>query len=143
MYDLLNLKYKDCATTYSQSFTNGVTPTTQCTAWITFAAGLTCTSYSSLRIYGSNDPTGITITDSYVATAIAVALRANTTYSATANGYTWIVGACGGNEITATGTLCTCNTGYTLRPCFSGSNWGGIMGTTCGAATQTLSLDFS
>ncbi|CAF4248459.1 unnamed protein product, partial [Adineta steineri] len=137
------LKYKDCTTTYSQSFINGVTPTTQCTAWITFAAGLTCTSYSSLRIYGSNDPTGLTISDPYVVTAIAVALRANTTYSATSNGYTWIVGACGGNELTATGSLCSCTSGYTLRPCFGGSNWGGIMGTTCGAATQTLSLDFS
>ncbi|CAF0796005.1 unnamed protein product [Adineta steineri] len=141
---LFTILIVDCATTYSQSFTYGTTPTSQCTAWITFAAGLTCTSYSSLRIYGSNDPTGITISDSYVVTAIAVALRANTTYSATSNGYTWIVGVCGsGYEITATGTLCTCNTGYTLRPCFGGSNWGGIMGTTCGAATQTLSLDFS
>ncbi|CAF4171149.1 unnamed protein product, partial [Adineta steineri] len=138
------VKYTNCATTYSQSFTNGVTPTSQCTAWITFAAGLTCTSYSSLRIYGSNDPTGITITDSYVVTAIAVALRANTTYSATSNGYTLIVGVCGsGYEITATGSLCTCTSGYTLRPCFGGSSWGGIMGTTCSAGTQTLSLDFS
>ncbi|CAF0796124.1 unnamed protein product [Adineta steineri] len=140
-----NLKYKDCTTTYSQSFINGVTPTTQCTAWITFAAGLTCTSYSSLRIYGSNDPTGLTISDPYVVTAIAVALRANTTYSATSNGYTWIVGVCGsGYEITATGTLCTCNSGYTIRPCIGGTaNSGGIAGSTCPTGTQTLSLDFS
>ncbi|UJR11667.1 hypothetical protein I4U23_015848 [Adineta vaga] len=68
-----------CARTYSDTFTNLVTPTTQCTAWRVFTTGLTCASYSKIRIYGSNDQTGLTNNDPSVATALAVALRYNTT----------------------------------------------------------------
>ena len=105
-------------------------------------ASLNCSSYSTLRIYGTNDPTGLTITSSVVATAIATALRTNTAYTGTSNGFTWAVGPCGGNpyEITSTGLICTCSTGYTMRPCLGGASWGGINGVTCSGATQTMSL---
>ncbi|CAF1420502.1 unnamed protein product [Adineta ricciae] len=133
-----------CASTYSDVFTNGITPTTaQCTAWREFKNALTCATYSKVRMYGSNDPIGITSTDSSVATALAIALRYNTTITTVLNGVTWRVGACGsGYEISATGTICSCPTGYTIRPCIGSSNWGGINSATCGAATQTMSLYF-
>jgi len=107
---------------------------------------LTCTTYTKLHIYGSKDPTGITLTDSTVVTAIATALRTSTTYTGISNGYTIKVGSCGsgGYEITASGTVCQCNTGYTLRPCNGSPSWGGIYATTtCGAPTQTMSVVFS
>ncbi|CAF0900349.1 unnamed protein product [Adineta steineri] len=134
-----------CSTTYSQTFTSGVTPTDQCTAWRVFTTGLTCSSYSLMQMYGSNDPTGITVTDSSVVTALALALRYNSTFGVTYNGVTWQVGPCSSGTsyvITATGILCNCASGYTMRPCHGDSNWGGMAGTTCGAATQTMSLHF-
>ncbi|CAF1045453.1 unnamed protein product [Adineta steineri] len=133
-----------CSVTYSQTLTYGVAPTTQCTAWSAFATSLTCSSYSLMRMYGSNDPTGITVDSSSVATALALALRYNFTYGTTYNGLTWKVGACGPGsyEISATGTICSCPTGYTIRPCIGSSSWGGINSATCGAATQIVSLHF-
>jgi hypothetical protein len=106
---------------------------------------LTCTAYTKVRFYGSRDATGITLTDSSVVTALATALRTSTAYTGVSNGYTMKVGGCGGGyEITASGTVCQCNTGYTLRPCIGGGNWGGIYGTsTCNAANQTMTLAFS
>jgi hypothetical protein len=105
---------------------------------------LTCTTYTKLQIYGSKDPTGITITDSSVATGLATALRTSTAYSGISNGYTMKVSACGGGyEITSVGVTCSCNTGYTVRPCQGGGNWGGLYGTTCSALTQTMTLAFS
>ncbi|CAF1491590.1 unnamed protein product [Adineta steineri] len=134
-----------CSTTYSQTFTGGVTPTTQCTAFRVFTTGLTCSSYSLMQMYGSNDPVGITVTDSSVVTSLALALRYNNTFGIIYNGVTWKVGVCGPSnsyEITATGSLCPCTAGYTMRPCHGDPTWGGIASTTCGPATQTMSLHF-
>ncbi|CAF0900401.1 unnamed protein product [Adineta steineri] len=136
-----------CSTTYSQTFTSGVTPTDQCTAWRVFTTGLTCSSYSLMHMYGSNDPVGITVDSSSVATALAYALRYNATFGISYNGITWKIGSCSccgssGWEITATGSLCTSPSGYTMRPCYGSSCWGGIAGATCNAATQTMSLHF-
>ncbi|CAF1045506.1 unnamed protein product [Adineta steineri] len=132
-----------CSTTYSQTFTSGVTTTTQCTAWVAFTNSLTCSSYSLMRIYGSNDPVGITVDSSSVVTAFAQSLRYNFTFGISYNGITWRVGPCGnGGEISATGSLCACGSGYTMRPCYTSPNWGGINSATCGAATQTMSLHF-
>jgi hypothetical protein len=132
-----------CARTYSQNFTSGGTPSSQCTAWSSFVVGLTCSSYSSARIYGSNDPVGLTVTNSAVATGIASALRNSGSYTGTSNGYTWVVGPCGGGyEIRSTGVPCQSCTGYAISPCIGNNNWGGINGTTCGAGSQTMSLYF-
>ncbi|CAF1120630.1 unnamed protein product [Adineta steineri] len=134
-----------CSTTYSQTFTSGVTPTDQCTAWRVFTTGLTCSSYSLMQMYGSNDPVGITVDSSSVATALAYALRYNATFGISYNGITWKIDSCGGGssyEITATGYTCNCVSGYTIRPCIGSSSWGGITGTPCSAATQTMSLHF-
>ncbi|CAF1045524.1 unnamed protein product [Adineta steineri] len=145
---ILDTRSSPCSTTYSQTFTSGVTATTQCTAWQVFTTGLTCSSYSLMQMYGSNDPVGITVDSSSVATALAYALRYNATFGISYNGITWKIGSCtccGGSsyEITATGILCSNPSGYTMRPCYgSGSCWGGINSATCGAATQTMSLHF-
>ncbi|CAF1436687.1 unnamed protein product [Adineta ricciae] len=134
-----------CAVTYSQSFTAFTTQAAQCTAWQQFAASLTCTSYSKMRIYGSNDPVGITVTDPNTVTALAIALRYNTTMALTYNGIPWRVWPCSsGYEITSSGSTCSCTTGYyTIRPCpWVSGYWGGIASASCNAASQTMSLSF-
>ncbi|CAF1300819.1 unnamed protein product [Adineta ricciae] len=139
---LANSGSNSCAKTYSDSFTSGVTATTQCTSWRSFTTGLTCTTYSKMRIYGSNDPTGITIADVSTVTALAVALKYNTTLIARYNGINWRVGPdWSGYEITSTGGH-TCSTGYTVRPCAGNLHWGGIAGATCSPLSQTLSISF-
>jgi hypothetical protein len=98
-----------------------------------------------MTMQGTNDPTGITLTTASYVAAIALALRTTTTYGpVSSNGYSWAVGACGGSpyELTATGSVCYCNTGYTLRPCIGNDNWGAINGYTCGASTQTMTVIF-
>ncbi|CAF0768643.1 unnamed protein product [Adineta steineri] len=142
---ILDTRSSPCSTTYSQTFTSGVTPTDQCTAWRVFTTGLTCSSYSLMQMYGSNDLVGITVTDSSVVTSLALALRYNSTLGVTYNGITWQVGQCSSGTsyvITATGILCNCASGYTMRPCHGDSNWGGMAGSTCGAGTQAMSLHF-
>ncbi|CAF3316223.1 unnamed protein product [Rotaria socialis] len=130
------------AIVYSQSFSSGTTPSSQCTAWTTFRALLVGTSYTSLTISGSNDPTGITLTNAVYVNAIAQALRTYSTYGpVSSNSYSWQVGGCGsGPELTATGCICCCNTGYTVRPCIGNSNWGGVNSNACSAGSQTLTV---
>ena len=132
--------------TYSQTFTSGVIPAAQCTAWTTFVAQLTPQSYTSLTISGSFDTVGRTTTNSAVINGIALALRTSTTYGPTvSNGFTWQVGSCGNPyELSASGSICSCpNPGYIVRPCIGSSNWGGINGATCGAPTQTITVIFT
>jgi hypothetical protein len=131
--------------TYTQSFVSGVTPSTQCTAWNTFQGLLVSRPYVSMTMKGTYDPTGITLTNAAYILGIATALRTSTSYGpVTSNGYTWLVGVCGsGYELTATGIICQCNTGYTVRPCIGNSNWGAINGYTCGAVAQTMTVIFT
>lgn len=130
--------------TYSQFFTYGVTASSQCSAWTSFVALLTVRTYTSLNIRGSLDSVGVTITDPTVIGAIAAALRTSTAYGpVTSNGRSWAVGGCGpGMELSATGTVCWCNTGYIVRPCIGNLNWGGVNGATCSASSQTLIVEF-
>ena len=83
---------------YNQSFTSGVTPTTQCTAWTAYCATLLSSySYTGFTVSGSLNPTGYTCTSPTVALAVANALRTGTAYSGTSDGHTWYVGTgCGG-----------------------------------------------
>lgn len=132
---------------YSQNFTYNTTPVSQCTAWNTFRNLLTSTSYTLLTISGSNSPTGISLTNPTYVVAIANALRNGTAYGpVSSNGYSWVVVACsvsGGNlELTATGSGCACNTGYTVRPCIGNVNWGGINTTTCSPVSQMMKVTF-
>jgi hypothetical protein len=96
---------------------------------------------------GSNDPIGITLTDSTYVAAIANALQTHTSYGpVSSNCYSWSVGICAGlgsyYELTAAGNSCLCNTGYTVRPCIGDSNWGGINGSTCSGSDQIMTVIF-
>ncbi|CAF4590768.1 unnamed protein product [Rotaria socialis] len=105
---------------YSQSFTSGVTPSSACTAWTNFVAQLTPLPYTLLQMNGTYDSVGVTITDSTVIAAIAVALRTAAAYGpVTTNGRSWQVGACGtGSELSAAGSICMCpSPDYLVRPC--------------------------
>ena len=130
--------------TYSQAFTNGATPSSQCTAWSSFVAQLTVRPYTMLVIRGTFDTVGATVTDPTVIAGIANGLRTNTAYGpVTSNGRSWAVGGCGGGmELSAAGTVCWCNTGYIVRPCIGNWNWGGANTATCGGPSQTLTVDF-
>ncbi len=132
--------------TYSELFTSGVAPSAaQCAAWTAFRASLTCSNYALLQFYGSLLPAGINVTDPTVVNAIAAALFNYTTYGpTTSNGYPWAVDpSCVGGELTA-GAVCSCSSGYVVRPCTGGSTWGTLSGSTsCGAVTQTITVTFS
>ncbi|CAF4499991.1 unnamed protein product [Rotaria socialis] len=133
---------------YTKSFINSAASSSQCTAWVTFLNLLVPQSYTSLTMKGSTNSTGIALTNATLVTAIANALYTNTSYGpVSSNGYSWAVGLCGTSgsnsyELTATGTVCSCATGYTVRPCIGNQNWGGINGTTCGSANQTMTVIF-
>lgn len=135
---------------YSEAFTSGATPTTQCTAWAAYRASLvSANAYTGFKISGSLNTTGISCTNPTVAAAVASALRTATNYTGSSDGFTWRVGTtcgsgCGGGtvELTATSGLCGCNTGYTIRPEIGNNNWGGITTTSCGAPSQTMTVTF-
>ncbi|CAF1599231.1 unnamed protein product, partial [Adineta ricciae] len=128
----------------NDTFTYTAFPTTaQCSNWQTFTSTLTCRSYSKMHIYGSNDQTGAVLTDSFVVTALAAALRYNGSITINSNGAIWSVGSCwGGYGIGSTGS-CNCGNGYAVRPCVTSTYyWGGTAGTICNAQSQTLSISF-
>ena len=131
--------------TYSQTFTSGATPSAQCTAWTTFASALPLRTYTSMTLRGSLDMTGVSVTTPAVISGIVLALRTSTAYGpVTSNGRSWAVGLCGsGYEVSANGAACACSTGYDIRPCIGNSNFGGINGASCSAATQTIILSFT
>jgi hypothetical protein len=118
--------------TYTDSFTNNVTATTQCTDWKAFQAALTG-SYTSITISGSNDTTGKTCTGT-TANTLCQAIHSSGTVTGTlCNGNTWAVGTCGsGTEVTATTSVCSCTAnGYYVRPCIgTNANWGSVNATT-------------
>ena len=130
---------------YSQSFTSGVTPTTQCTTWTNFNTFLPLKGYTSMTMYGTLSGTGVTLTDPTTIYNIVLALRTSTAYGpVTFGGRTWGVALCGsGYELISNGAVCSCATGYNVRPCIGNTNWGGINGNTCSASTQTMSVRFS
>jgi hypothetical protein len=126
---------------YSEMFTQGATPSTQCSNWNTFRAALTGV-YSSITIKGSNDMVGVTCTGNQ-ANQLCQALKNNQAVNVgVCNGRTWATGPCGANsiELTATGSICNCNSGYTVRPCINNLNRGGVNTSTCNAPTQTITV---
>jgi hypothetical protein len=129
--------------TYSESFTSGVNSVAQCTQWKSFLANLPVENYTLLKIYGSNDNTGLTITDPTIINNIVNALRSSTPYGpVTSNGTSWAVGTCGsGIELAANTTICQCQTpSYSVRPCIGGTNFGGVGTTNCNGPSQTMGV---
>ena len=140
------------AVTFSQTFTNGQAPgTTIENAWTTFRGQLTGT-YTKFDFFSSNGQGYTGITDAVKVQQLANALRTGTTgvtLAVVISGVTWNVGCCtcrqGGalNGAVEFANVALCSGGSTaaLRPFINNLNWGGI-GSTVGAATQTLTLKF-
>jgi hypothetical protein len=137
---------------FSQTFTSGVAPgSTIENAWTTFRGQLTGT-YTKFDFTSSNGQGYTGITDAVKVQQIANALRTGTTgitFATTISGVTWNVGCCtcrnggalnGAVEFANVG-LCSGSSTAALRPFINNNNWGGI-GSTVGAATQTLTLRF-
>ena len=134
--------------TYSEAFTQGVTYNSSSSQWVNwsnFIGQLSPRAYSSVTIKGSNDPTGVSVTDATVATAIANALFTGTSGNWTTGGRKWNVGSCGsGIELSAgTTTYCNCKIAYTVRPQIGTINWGGVNSTNCNAISQTMTVVFT
>lgn len=136
--------------TYSQNFTQSSASTSQCAAWGVFQGQLTPGSYHTMRIWGTNDMTGITLTDFTAVNAMATAIKNASTYiSGTLNGHVWSVCNRYSGEVwvdppsSCSGSNCP-NPGYILRPCIGGSNsnWGGVNTATCGAPSQLMAIEF-
>ncbi|QQS28823.1 MAG: HYR domain-containing protein [Sphingobacteriales bacterium] len=144
---------------YNQSFTQGVAPTTQATAWCTFRSQLLSSySYSSVTIRGSNNPTGITLTDPTIVLNLANALRTSTNYSGSFGGNTWnVTTGCVAGSSPCSGSVgvvlhvnnssCSCDgansTFYTLRPEINNDAWGGINTANCSSPSQTMEVIFT
>jgi hypothetical protein len=140
------------AVTFSRTFTSGLAPgSTIETAWTTFRGQLTGT-YTKFDFTSSNGQGYTGITDAVKVQQLANALRTGTTgvnLAVTISGVTWNVGCCAcrnggalnGAVEFANVALCSGSSTAALRPWINNSNWGGI-GSTVGAATQTLTLKF-
>ena len=116
-------------------------------AWDTFQASLTGT-YSQVTISGSLDSTGVTCSDPVAVNQLANALNTNAAVSVECNGRTWN-NKYGGtsfefnsNPLGNTSVGSCPNPGYVVRPKIGNHNWGGSGGRTCGAADQTLLVEF-
>ncbi len=145
---------------YSQQFTFGTsywTGQSQYDEWLSFRASLPEAGVNSITVKGSRDLVGRTCSDPAIAQQIADAMRAGAAggprYTLTINcdGYIWNTGSCSVRPADANnlelnvGTrreMCSCGTtNYVVRPGIGNRNWGGIAGRTCGAPTQTLTVE--
>ena len=148
-YKVLQSKF-NTSVTFSQVFTSGAAPGTAIeNEWTLFRSKL-IGSYSSMTLSSSLGGT-ITVTDPKVQD-IANALRTATTgtnFSTVIGGNTWSViqgcvsGTANSNSIyLTTGGSCSCSGTYTVRPMINNANWGGMAGSSCGQATQTITVKF-
>ena len=98
-----------------------------------------------MNMFGSLSAGGVTLTDPTIIFNIVMALRTSTAYGPVVFGArSWGVALCGsGYELISNGAICSCATGYNIRPCRGTSSWGGINGNTCTAGSQTMSVRFS
>jgi hypothetical protein len=133
------------ATAFTGDFTGGAASPAQCADWQAFATRLSAsTNYTRVSIQGTNDPAGISCVGA-TANTICQALRLGTTPGFLAcGGRTWTVstncGAPGSVELGATGSVCSCNAGYVVRPCVGSPLWGGVNGATCNAPSQSMTV---
>lgn len=137
--------------TFSQLFTVNTSPgTTIENAWSTFRSQLTG-SYTNFTFTSSlSGSTAYNVTDAIKVQNLATALKNGTTVSVTIGDNTWFVGCCACRAGTASSDVvefsnvasCSGSSTAALRPWINNANWGGI-GSTIGAATQTLTLTFS
>ena len=136
--------------TWSEDFTQGQATnlnSSQCISWDDFCDLLSPRTYTKFTIKGSQDPTGVSVTDSDAATAIASALYTKGSGSWSSDGRSWRVGSCTNQNytnraISASNSVCSCHTNYDIRPCIGNRNWGGIGTSTCNGPSQTMTVVF-
>eukprot|EP00961_Rhodomonas_salina_P207006 2794475-Rhodomonas_salina.1 len=146
--------------TYSGSFVRGESSNQgHCDDWTAFRAQLTG-DFSSMTMRGSLDPTGVTLSDPVLATAIASAMHTNTPFTGSSNGLSFRVNnGCSADSAldeiaveliakaggTISGCACTSADQRVVRPCIANSNWGSIqsdVGRTCDGPSQTMMVEF-
>ncbi len=134
--------------TFSQTFNQGaIASSSVIIAWESFRSSLTG-SYGSFT-WSSTNGSSITVSDPTKIQLLANALRTGTVTNSVIGSNTWYVGTgCGSTSGYSVAVefsnvaSCSCSSTYSLRPLINNSNWGGSGGTTCGAATQTITLTF-
>ena len=135
--------------TFSESFVQTQAPTTAIeTAWNTFRASLTGTTYTSFT-WSSTNGNSITVSDPTLVQVLADSLRTATITGVTINDVVWRVGTgCGTPKIGGVGVefsniaSCSASSTYALRPMINNANWGGTDENTVGAPSQTITLTF-
>jgi len=141
---------RSTSVTFSQLFTSGQAPgSTIENAWTTFRGQLTGT-YTRFTFTSSLvGSTSYDVTDPVKVQTLATNLKNGTVTSQTIGADIWLIGCCAcrqsGSNPNAVefSNVASCSASSTaaLRPWIANANWGGI-GSTVGAATQTLTLTF-
>lgn len=139
---------------WNDSFEQGKAPTPeQCQTWSGFLNQLAGKSFVSVKISGSLDATGFTISDPAAANQLATLLTSRTPGSVISGGNTWTVttcfsGACGeaSTALAVNGDTqkCSCSDRYAIRPHSINEDWGGLnVSSSCKAPSQSMSLVFN
>ncbi|NQW42537.1 MAG: T9SS type A sorting domain-containing protein [Bacteroidetes bacterium] len=119
---------------YSTSYCSG---DSQFDNWGSFRSSLDTTNdrFMSITIKGTYDMVGKTCTDKYATRQIADALYNGTNTVIACDGLNWQIGNCydyncgsysEAIELTLNQYTCNCGISYSIRPCVSSPNWGGI-----------------
>lgn len=133
---------------YSQSFTQNVIPTTQCTAWNTFIAQLDPSrSYNSLTFSGTASATTYQLKIGVHVTTLVQHWRAGGGSSQIyVDSFTWVANFCeSGIEANPINPwTCGCSSFFgrnALYPCANTSNWGGLNSSHCfNSPSQSITL---
>ncbi len=137
---------------FSATFTNGQTPTAQCTQWTAWRATLTPGQYLGVTFRGSANPgaqVGVTCNDPAMANALANAIKLGLQYtSPVCGGRIWYLCDRYGGELwidapsLCNGSNCP-DPAYIMRVCIGNLNWGGANTPTCTSnPTQVMELIF-
>ncbi|MEN8190898.1 MAG: hypothetical protein ABFS19_13715 [Thermodesulfobacteriota bacterium] len=149
---------------WSDTFTNGLEPTVeQCQAWHTFLSQLSPDEqYSSVTVKGTFNTSGITMTDPAAIQQLVQNISNKSTGLVESDGHKWsvfigcnlssCVDAGAGVQLAVdldlpSGDLakdgCSClSSASTIRPDMGHASWGGISTKTCGASSQTMTVEF-
>jgi len=132
--------------TFTETYSNGVNPTTaQKAHWTNFKSQLTTHCYTQVHFYGSNNTTGFTVNNPADVATIASNINTGTSFQLASGGNNWQYCT---DDLRINGPVVnycsSCDNGNCLRPMngYAG-NWGGLNGSTCGASTQTITLEFT
>ncbi len=129
--------------TYSQAFVGGAVSTNpgpQCDAWEAFRGSIDpAVTYNSITLRNTDGSSAVCT--GMEAQLLCQSLRTGAEVAPIAcGGRVWAIGECGGIELSANGNICSCDAGYSIRPCINNENWGGADTDTCFGPSQTLEV---